>query len=199
MNATFTVHGFNVDDGGADTVCRLKPVLRKYDQGHILNHQYRRLGLIGVLLNNTRIARGLMHRALSMESKGNRVNAIGHSNGCAIIVEAARQGANFDSVILINPALNINIKFPLSIKHILVVYTKHDGPTRLARFLDAMPLVGKLIPDIWGAMGAVGYKGTDTRVNNLNLSYSVEGHSDIFESHNLAEHGPTLAKWIYGV
>ncbi len=199
MNATFFIHGFNVSDGGDGSVNLLKPILREYDDGHLLIHQYRRLGLFGVLRHNTRISKALKHRVKSMNEKGFTVNAVGHSNGCALIVEAARHGAVFDSVILINPALNTNIVFPLTIKNILVVHTKHDKATRIARFFDVIPLVERLIPDIWGAMGAVGYKGLDRRVHNLDLSYSVDDHSDIFSPMNLIMHGPVLAKWLYGV
>lgn len=198
MKSTFLVHGFNVSDGGEDTICRIKPSLRAEDAGgHILTHQYRRLGLIGVLMNNDRIAVNLVHRVDSMLSRGFSVNAAGHSNGCAIIVKAARKGAKFESVVLINPALNTSIEFPSSMKRILIVHTRFDRAVRMARFFDALPLVGLLIPDIWGAMGAVGHKGLDPRVTNLNLSDTVANHSDIFTDTNLALHGPTIARWMH--
>ena len=122
--------------------------------------------------------------------------AVGHSNGCAIIVEALRQGAKFKGILLINPALNINCKFPPGDYTITVIHTKHDKAVRAARFFDSLPIFGAFIPDIWGAMGAVGYKGPDLRPLNLQWDF-LKGHSAIFTEGNMGLVGHTLPMELY--
>ena len=120
----------------------------------------------------------------------------GHSNGCAIAVEAARQGASIDTLICINPALKVNTKFPESISKIIVIHTKHDKPTKAARFFDKVPFIQIAIPNAWGAMGAKGYIGDDARVKNWDLSDRLEGHSDFFKQRNLEEFMPRITEYL---
>lgn len=190
----FLVHGINVSDEGADTVCKAG----RYFQGNIntmvINCPYDRIGPLGAIFKNKKIATRL--------KKGTRVSnsdvgafAIGHSNGCAIIIEAARQGACFESVVFINPALKASIKIPSSIRRVLVIYTEHDKATRAARFFDKVPFISLIIPDIWGAMGAVGYQGPhDDRVINADCSEDLKGHSDFFEDKNLRHLMPMIKR-----
>lgn len=138
-------------------------------------------------------------KRLAREIKHNETNILfGHSNGCAIAVEAARQGAEIDVLVCINPALKVNTKFPDSIKHVLVIHTKHDSPTRAARFFDKVPFIQVLIPNAWGAMGAKGYIGDDERVDNWDLSDVLEGHSDFFRDRNLNKFMPKIINYIGG-
>ncbi len=193
----FLIHGFNVTDEGQDTVVKAGRFFQGTINTMVINYPYGWFGLIGVMLKNKKIAAALAKSAV-VKSFNVDVSAIGHSNGCAIIIEAARQGAHFDQVVLINPALKSKTRFPMSIKRVLVIYTKHDTATRVARFLEKIPFLKFLIPDCWGAMGAVGYRGSyDDRVTNADLSDSLNGHSDFFEDSNLRNFMPRVNQWAF--
>lgn len=182
------IHGFNVRDP-EKSIGKLKPYL-----GGSLMFNYGWFELLSVLFKNKKEARKLKKLLGSnLPPKGRTIWA--HSNGCAIAVEAARQGANIETLICINPALKCNTEFPDSIGRVLVIYTRHDKPTRAARFFDKVPFIQILIPNAWGAMGAKGYSGNDKRVKNWNLSELLEGHSDFFKKENLDWSMPKLERW----
>jgi len=90
----------------------------------------------------------------------------------------------FKTLLLINPALNVDTVFPPNIEQVIVVHTEEDVPTRVARWFDRIPFIGLIIPNAWGAMGAYGYEGSDPRVMNIDLTGVLHGHSDLFEYKN---------------
>lgn len=194
-STTFLLHGFRTGDKGKDTVEIMRPALRSISKGSLISWPYGWLGLIGAILKNKEIAKSIVD-IQSVEMKMNNIFAVAHSNGCAIIVEAAKQGANFDKVLLINPALKVNTKFPDTIGEVIVVHTKHDKPTKAASIADKIPLLCLFIPNAWGAMGRNGYKGKDLRVTNIDLSSALDGHSDAFEPKNIFIR-KLLAKALY--
>ncbi len=194
-NVTYLVHGMNVGDRGASTVMQVTPHITAYST--VVNHSYRRIGPIGAIFKNKKIAKKLTRAANNQRFGYENKYAIGHSNGCAIIVQALRQGAKFKGILLINPALNINTVFPPGDYTITVVHTKHDKAVKAARFFDAIPFLGLAVPDIWGAMGARGYTGNDPRVENLDWSHFLKGHSKIFTEENMGMVGPQLAMQLY--
>lgn len=196
-NVTFIVHGINCADNGADTVMQIAPHAEEFSE--VINHCYGWIGPIGAIFKNKKIARKLvsaveLHR---ISHDGNYV--IGHSNGCAIVVEALRQGARFKSVLLINPALNVSTVFPPGDYTVTVVHTKHDKAVKAARFFDFVPVIELIIPDIWGAMGARGYTGRDPRITNLDWSDILESHTHIFDEKIMGAVGPVLAGILYDV
>ena len=180
------IHGFNVKDP-MSSVGKLKYYFHNHTQ--IFDYGWR---FFSVLWHNKKDAERLVK-----EIKPNRWNILfGHSNGCAIAVEAARQGAKIDTLVCINPALKVDTKFPESIKRILVIHTKNDKPTQAARFFDKVPFIQIVIPNAWGAMGAKGYTGKDYRVTNWDLSNYLEGHSDFFRQHNLEQLMPEIKDFL---
>lgn len=191
---TFLVHGIKTTDNGADTVEQTVEYISPHSC--IVNHCYGFLGPLGAVWRNKGIARRLMRNANCLTTEHNF--AIGHSNGCAIIVNAMRQGAQFKRIVLVNPALKVNTVFPPGDYEVLVIHTRHDIPTKAARLLDGLPVIGWFIPDTWGAMGALGYAGTDPRVRNEDMSIILKGHSDIFEEHNMPCAGRLMAEFLYG-
>lgn len=179
------IHGFNVKDP-KESVGKIQDYL---DDSFIFNYGWR---LLSVLWHNKKDAKQL--REMFYLNKNNVIFA--HSNGCAIAVESARKGLNIKTLICINPALKCKTKFPSSIGRVMVIYTKYDKPTRVARFFDKIPFIQILIPNAWGAMGAKGYTGHDSRVMNWDLSKTLKGHSDFFEKDNLDFYMPELSKWV---
>ncbi len=196
---TYLLHGFNVRDGGDHSTGRLLPYLRAKAVGHVMPIRYGWFGLLSVIFKNKKVAKKVVNseKRLMNYSKNGAFYGVGHSNGCAILVEAARQGAKFECLYLINPALKVDTVFPASIKRVIVIHTKHDVPTRAARMLDRVPLLQLIVPNAWGAMGARGYKGGDERVTNLDLSGILDGHSDIFQHDILKVLGPAIAEGLY--
>ncbi len=192
-NGTFLVHGINCIDKGSDTVMQVAPHLAEFST--IINHSYGRIGPIGAHFKNKGIARKLVSGVDFYNFENSY--AVGHSNGCAIILQALRQGAKFKAILLINPALNINAVFPPGDYTITVIHTKHDKVVKAARFLDAIPFIGWAIPNIWGAMGALGYIGNDSRVENLDWSVFLEGHSCVFKPEIMDMVGPQMAMQLY--
>lgn len=181
---TYLLHGFNVTDGGADTVERLRPFAVSHPaSGVVKSWKYGWFGLFSVLFKNELVAKKLK-RAHDQVFEPQHCYGVGHSNGCAILLRAAQQGMEFTTLLLINPALNVDTKFPPSIGQVIVVHTEDDVPTRVARWFDRIPFIGLLIPNAWGAMGAYGYEGSDPRVMNIDLTGILEGHSDLFEEKN---------------
>lgn len=183
----FLIHGFNVHDPE-----RSVGKLKKYLDNHFM-FEYGWRELISVMLLNKRDAKELK---LIIEACNDKAVIFAHSNGCAIAVESAKQGANIDTLVCINPALKCNTVFPDTIKRIIVIHTKHDKATKAARFFDKIPFIQIFIPNAWGAMGAKGHKVIDKRVKNWDLSARLDGHSDFFEDDNLEWHMPELKKWI---
>ena len=195
VNWTYLLHGINTPDKGSDTVCQLAEYIAPYSS--ILNHSYGCIGPVGAVFKNKRIAKRL-HNLTKADNEGSSF-AIGHSNGCAIILNAMRQGAQFKRIVLINPALKVNTVFPPGDYEVLVIYTDNDVATRAARFFDGLPVLGWFVPDAWGAMGAKGYKGTDPRVRNEDMTAVLDGHSDIFDHDNMLFAGDIVADFLYEV
>lgn len=102
-------------------------------------------------------------------------------------LEAARQGLEIDNLVIVNGALKKDTIFPETIKHVVVVYTENDKPTRTAAFLDK-------VPNSWGAMGAKGAE--DPRAINLDLSHVLEGHSDFWKESILRDYVPEIDKLL---
>ena len=180
----FFVHGFNVRDDGKATVDTLKPYfeargLTPYD------FDYGWRGLFGVRLFNDTLAQGLAALAAPGDV------AVGHSNGCAIIHAATHHGAPFRHVIYINPALDSDQAPGPQVERFDVWHSPSDTTVKLSSWLPFHQ---------WGAMGAEGYTGTDSRARNFdkqnNYPISSSGHSDVFERTKVRFFGPMIAGQI---
>lgn len=192
---TYLLHGIHSSDRGFSTVCQLAEYLDPHSS--ILNNEYGYITPLGAVWKNKGIAKKLWN--LTNMDAPECSFAVGHSNGCAIIVNAMRQGAKFKRIVLINPALKVNTVFPPGDYKVLVIFTDHDKATRAARFFDGLPVIGWFIPDAWGAMGAKGYKGQDPRIVNEDMTAVLDGHSDIFDEDNMVFAGDIVADFLYEV
>ena len=167
------VHGFNVKDGGEDTIDRLLPYIES--EGLVVaQHDYGYLRIRGVLRKNKIIAAKIKNYL------SERDVAIGHSNGCAILVKSLQQGAILDKLILINPALDKHFEFPSSVNEIHVFHNKYDKAVVAAKWLRKLVFWRNSF--LWGEMGNTGYKGDDKRVTNHALA---KGHSAVFNNKNI--------------
>ena len=168
-------HGFNVRDAGKETIDKLLPHMQ-IDEVQQADYGY--FNLFGVRWFNKSIA-------TTLAGMSNRHSiGIGHSNGCAILVEAARHTNNIEHLILINPALDNDTSFPNSVKKIDVFYNQTDKVVTISKW---MPW------HVWGDMGRVGFKGSDSRVRNHNTRWLFDAHG---HSGALIDHSKKLMEYI---
>ena len=165
--------------------------LKKYVKcAYLFNYGY--IGVLGALFKNKSIAKDL-----SKLIKGKKVTIYAHSNGNAVsVIAAEKYGAEIENLICLGAALNRNITFPKSIKNILVLSTKKDKITKAARLFDGLPIIGWLVPDIWGSMGTDNYTGNDKRVTKVFLGDITDGHSDYFSKEDLPKVMAIIDKWL---
>jgi hypothetical protein len=181
MTTAHLVNGWNVSDGGANTVDKLKPYLNGIGLS-TLDHDYSFPGifpgLVQVRFGNTRVAESVFRHA----HRGDI--GIGHSNGACILAQAALMGAPLTGLVLINPALDEDFIVAPQVKWIHVYHSHNDYAVWFAKLLR--------FRHPWGAMGRVGFKGTDPRYTNVD--YTPFGHSDVFQ--HLDGWGPRIADAI---
>ena len=159
------VHGFNVKDGGKASVDKFIPFL---NQARFITREadYGFVFLLGVRLFNQNFA-SLLAGELS---EGDSLLA--HSNGADLIRRISFMNVPKFRAVLINPALDRGTKFGPALERALVLYNHADWATWFAQFLIASP---------WGSMGCYGYKGKDTRIQNVDCWPIAKGHSGVFE------------------
>lgn len=180
------LHGFNVSDGGERTVQALAPFFEA--EGYeVKRFRYGWRGLLGVRMMNDTFARILA----DIIEPGDIV--LGHSNGgCIGYLAAAEHAAPIGQLVLINPALDADVKFPAQLRAVHIWHSPSDRPVAVA----------KLLPwHNWGDMGAVGYRGPhDPRVRSYNKEngYPVSSreHSDVFTEPRLSYFGPLIAQAV---
>ena len=165
----YLLHGFNVKDGGKNTIDHLIEPLT--NAGHeVVEIDYGRLLRVRVRLLNEPIARVIA----ATVTPGSIL--IGHSNGATLAWMAAKFGAPVSKIFLINPALDRDAELPGV--PVVCYHSPSDKVTWLAKFIPGSP---------WGSAGRNGLIGSI----NYNLEAIVGdevGHSDalwnpLFHSH----------------
>jgi hypothetical protein len=170
MARFYLIHGFNERGEGKDTVGRLREGLEKL--GHSVKMiRYGWVHRVRVRLCNKCLAKSIA----STVRAGSHV--IAFSNGAALTYYSIKEGAPFDRVFLINPALNSRLAIP-RVRQVDVFYSPSDPWTKLARFIPY---------SVWGRQGAVGYKGKDeegryTQVNLDELVGEKTKHGGVFRT-----------------
>ena len=170
----YLVPGFNVWDQGKKTVAKFKePIEARGHAAKVLPYGW--TGLAGVRLCDQKLA--MVLAALSEPG----TIFLGHSNGCAIGSFAADNGAPFEGMIFINPALDRTWRPPEQVKWLHVYYNKHDWATFVA---------AGLVAHRWGAMGHLGPDYDDARVKVYDTGemWDTFGHSGVFHDFNFWGH-----------
>ena len=161
MQRYIMLHGFNVGDKGKNTVDRIVPYLDKY----VSHLDYGNFSIMDVVKDNPKVAGTLAAMSNSLDIP------IGHSNGCAIIAEACMQGAKFETVVLINPALRKEFKFPDTVKKIIIYHTAYDKPVWWSKILRYCPPFVFFRDFLWGEMGRTGSThSNDPRYVNVDVT-----------------------------
>jgi len=192
------VHGYNVTDP-EQTVGQLRTFFEVQGCPTIIV-DYGHTGLLATRRQNPKIAKRLAYLAKASKTANPErpIVVVGHSNGCAIIhIAATSHGAELDTVVYINPALEKHLAPGPRVKRCHVWHSPSDSPVKWAKRLS------KVIPKRWfdarpwGEMGAVGYVGDDGRVQNFdkenNFLLSSKEHSDVFHWRLLPYFGELIA------
>ena len=160
MKRVHLIHGFNVDDEGAATIDTLGPLIERYGY-RVKEHNYPDFFLLRARLCNAAMGTVIRDNITPGD------NVMAHSNGCAIVYRAAKAGAKFGHVVLINPALDSKLTIP-GARSVDVWYSPTDPWTTLARYIPW---------SIWGAQGRTGYTGKDAgRYRNINEDELFQDH-----------------------
>jgi len=166
MPTVHIVHGFNVSDGGKDTIDTLIPELKAVGF-KVVEHDYGRWFFLRVRLLNKSLA-----KKIAAQVKDGDI-AIGHSNGCAVLYYASKL-CKLSGLVFIQPALD-NDKLP-DADWIHIYYNEQDDAVSASRILRW---------HIWGNMGQVGYTGVAPHVQQFDTLHvdelpEIGGHSTIF-------------------
>lgn len=144
----FLLHGFNVRDGGKNTVGRLLPYL---PNSRVINYGW--VGFLGTIFFNDNIAK-MVKSQLTHDC-----TVIGHSNAADIIHRALllNDCPRIKRLVLVRPALDGDVSFGDNVERVDVFHHKDDAPVGLAKYIPFHK---------WGSMGEHGYSGDDKNVVN---------------------------------
>lgn len=95
-----------------------------------------------------------------------------YSNGANYVRKALPHFRRRVKIVFCSAAVNRKAKFHTNMYAGWNFHIKNDIPLWLASFIPW---------DSWGRMGAVGYKGDDTRISNENYSDIASGHGGMFK------------------
>ena len=167
------IHGFNVKDGGRNTVDKLAPHLRE----------------AGYTVETDEADYGFFSLWMVRFAKHSAVLRIANALKSADIVISHSNGSNYENMALrlldqhkkeyvsfrLSPALNRKTPYPVSVKRGFVFHTMSDFWVWVSGFLPFHP---------WGRMGQRGYSGQDSRIINRDFTDLIRGHSDWFKNGN---------------
>lgn len=186
------VHGFNVTDGGAGTIGKLK---RYYAArgAKVVSVRYGWFGLFQTRFCNEEVSENLTYLIQKGSQRFNRIIVVGHSNGCAIAHLASYKGTvPIHRFVYINPALKKHYTPDGRVKAVDVWHNWHDSAVVWAKFL-----FWRASERPWGLMGRTGYRGDDQRFVNFDtaedFTHSAKGHSGVFATKSISFFGPLIA------
>jgi len=188
------LHGFNISDGGENTIRKLEP----YIGGDEKAYDFGWTGVIGLRCANKKAVR---HIAPNLQP-GDVL--IGHSNGALICwTLAIEHHQKLAGIILINPALRKDTVWPEGLR-VLCIHNKTDWVVQLGRMWSRLVSLGGLNFHGWGAAGRVGFTARQPLVTNWDSATGmicdpVKGHSGLFRLPQLESWGRMINKmaWTY--
>lgn len=171
----YLLHGIKTVDAKRSSISFLAHVLPKFrvvtiDYGYIPAIAAPIISLINMYVVH-KVRKVVKHNGI----------LIGHSNGCAVAYGVSKK-QKVKGLVLVNPALNRDIKFPADLEFIHIYWSKKDGWAWLSKFVPF---------SIWGSMGAEGYSGTDRRVSQWEMGIS---HTDIGSAEIAVKWGPIIVE-----
>lgn len=184
------IHGFNVTDGGKKSVGRLRRFLK-----NSALHNYGWVGPFLLRFKNKETVEELLPKIREGDV------CVGHSNGALICYNLVERGAPVSKVVLIQPALRRDSKWPVDVE-VLCVWNPKDWAVSLGRVWSG--IVSLLTPGRHG-WGAAGRHGLDQKTPNITQwntadgqwKVTAKGHSTILTNDRCLRYwGPKIAEWI---
>jgi pimeloyl-ACP methyl ester carboxylesterase len=192
--ATHLIHGFNVWDGGLDTVGRLTV----YIKGKVILHDYGWTGLLGLACNN----RSAVEKIIKAFEPGDSI--IAHSNGCLIAWQAVELlGDNVKSVVCINPALRRDAVWHKGVD-VMCLHNSTDWVVQLGRMWGRLFPFDGVEAQGWGAAGRYGFTSPHGKLSNWDTAMNywkepAKGHSGVFSVRCLPYWGGLVNQWLQAV
>lgn len=184
------VHGFNVRDGGAQTVDRFAPFFKGLGYNvETDSADYGYFSLFMVRFNKHSAVVRIANAIRAAEATGKRVIIVSHSNGSNYTNKAlrllARSGHAMNNIIEVrlSPALNRTTATYAS--KCTVFYSRTDIWPWLSSLLFLHP---------WGGQGTFGYKGDCLLMKSWDYTDAVKRHSDWSNDDNLEFIGHEILK-----
>lgn len=183
MTTAHFIHGFNVRDGGSNTVGKLAPyfALSGFD---VVNHDFGWKFLFLLRRKN----RAAVRQLLDTVADGDVL--VLHSNagllGWMLTVEMARRRTAPGLVICIQPALRRDTDWPPSVK-VLCLYNKRDWVVELGRIWGRFASVARpwRARHGWGSAGRHGFSSVSPNIASWDTGVPpvpATGHSGIFQT-----------------
>jgi len=188
---TWLIHGFNVSDGGKQSIGKMIPYL----DSNVKSVNYGWTFLFGLSCTNSRATKKL----LKLVKPGDSI--IAHSNGCLLAWNLADVlKGNLASVVCINPALRRDAKWPSDLS-VLCIYNHTDWVVQLGRWWSRLFPFDGVQSQGWGAAGRYGFTSNQTKVDNWDSaetywSVPVKGHSGLFEDKAVDYWSHLIKAWI---
>jgi len=186
------IHGFNVSDGGKNSVGKLRPyLLSRYQM-----HDYGWTGLIRLRITNAKATKNIG----PLVEPGDVL--VAHSNGAMICWSLVQEHSDkLAGIILINPALRRDTVWPDDLP-VMCIYNSTDWVVGLGRMWSRLVSLGGLNFHGWGAAGRYGFTSEQPRVKNLDsakgdVSAPSKGHSGLFKLPQVENWGKLIGKMAF--
>lgn len=163
------VHGIGVSNG-IGSLSAFEPYLtrRGFD---IQKFSYGFVFFLSTMEKNPQVAKTLAKLIDDSYLLYDEVVVIGHSNGCAVMELAAAYIKKCHHYTYLNPALESGNSPGFKVKRTDVWFNRKDCVLKLTEIVRHIPQwMFKKLP--WGKMGIIGYTGSDTTVQNNEISVS---------------------------
>jgi len=168
------VHGFNVRDGGAQTVDRLAPFLEA--AGYTVDKDeadYGWFGLLAVRIRKYYAVRRIVNALHDADVIISHSNGSNYEHKALALLEHRKKAYQ---IIRLSPALNSSTGVTVNVATAAVFHTHTDWITWLSGLLWFHP---------WGRQGQKGYTGDDRRIVNYDYTDLILNHSDWFKDGNI--------------
>lgn len=176
MSHFILLHGFNDPSAGKKNIDKSAPMLIRL--GHTVDtdgEDYGKFGICKVRFKRHPVIARIVTAIRLALNDGKDVVVVGYSNGANFGISALRLiFSGTVKLVLVHPALPTRFELPDSASRCWVCFTRSDWAVRLASYIRW------LIPG-WGRAGAVGYKGKDPRVINMDYSDVASRHGGLWK------------------
>lgn len=200
------LHGWNVRDGGAGTIDRVKDyaagrnvVIHDLDyapdfQRNLIIKGMDLRWLFGLRKTNARAVADILPQIEQFPG----MVLIGHSNGCLVLHELVKAGAPIGAAVCLQPALRRDTEWPEDLP-VLCTYSKRDYIVRYgARWWGRFASVAKPWRDRhgWGAAGYYGFDDPSKTKWRVDVGPTpAPEHSDLFKDPAADAWIPQVLRW----